>query len=214
MSGSPFTLFAWQEYIVGDWEYHNHIVPMLFNRNRKITWTKKLLTDNISWNLINTTYVLPQTKILQTAAQTVIISTLRFRALDCYLLELVPAPDKATDWVLSQSNKYGPNLGWWMTTLERTKEIYEKAYQEGSFRIWVDRKSFQIILTEVYLNFIVKSSDITWEDMETVEGPNNPQGKVEFDQIVVDFQGKFYFSSYDEHLSIIPPPEALNAPMR
>jgi hypothetical protein len=211
VSGSSFTLFTWQEYIVEGWDYHNQIVPMYFNCKGQITWTKKLLTDNISWSFVNTAYVLPQIKILQIAAQTVVISTVHLHGLDCYLLELVPAPDTAIDWVLSQSNKYGPNLGWWMTTLERTREIYEKAYQSGSVKLWVDRKSYQIILTEVNLNFVVKSSDISWEDMETVGGPENSQRKVGFDQIVIDFQGKLHFSSYDEHLSIVPPLEALNA---
>ena len=131
---------------------------------------------------------------------------------DCYILEIVLTPEAATDWVLSQDVGRGPSLGWWFNGFERSKEIYMKAYQGGSARLWVDRKSYRIIQADVSLDFVVKPGNVTRDDMPLEVGSQFDENEVGFDRIVTDFQGLFRFSDYGQRLAIVPPRDALNAP--
>jgi hypothetical protein len=206
------TPYIWQVYAFEGWLYRNQISPPVYGPHGQIKWTKtKPGNRRINYlDLASNAYISPQIELLQTAREVTTAGTENIDGVDCFILEVVPNPQAAADWVLAQQLGNGPSLYWWWTDFTRSEEIYTKAYQGGLDKLWIDKTSFRIIKTDIDLHFIVKAEDIKQEDTGglSVSGSEYDVG---FNSIIIDFHGELQFSNYGQSLSIVPPAEALNA---
>lgn len=206
--------YVWEEYLVGGWQYFNQSSPVT-NPPMSNPWTKTKLTEQINWLWTNGTQMAPQIEMLETATKVNLVGTEKVGDTNCYVLRLVPSPEAAADWVLSQNQGgSGPSIYWWRAGLERSKEIYVKAYRDGSVRVWVDEDSHRILQVDVSLYFDARPGNVLITDTGVMVTGHEDPTDLGFDQILRYFHGQLSFSDYGQPVSIVLPEDAVNAPTR
>jgi hypothetical protein len=206
--------YVWEEYLVGGWLYYSQSSPVT-NPPVANPWTKTKLTEQINWLWTDGTQIAPQIEMLKTATKVNLVGTEKVGDTNCYVLQLVPSPEAAADWVLSQNQGgSGPSTGWWRALVERSKEIYVKAYQDGSVRFWIDENSHRILQVDVSLHFDARPGNVLITDTGVMVTGHEDPTDVGFDQILRYFHGQLSFSDYGQAVSIVLPQDAVNAPTR
>jgi hypothetical protein len=209
ISNPGVTSYVWEEYLVGGWQYYSQSSPVADS------WTKTKLTEQSNWLWTDGTQMAPQIEMLETATKVNLVGTEKVGDTNCYVLQLVPSPEAAADWVLSQNHGgSGPSLGWWKAVFERSKEIYVKAYQDGSVRVWIDENSHRILQVDVSLYFDAKPGNVLITDTGVMITGSEDPTDLGFDQILRYFHGQLNFSDYGQAASIMLPQDAVNAPTR
>ncbi len=203
---------TWEYYVYQGSRYYHPLAPRVYPVN---PWIKTPVSDPASAVSGTVGQMTPALQLLQTAAQARVTGAEVVGGIKCYILDIVPTPEAASDWVLRQDRGgSGPSVYWWWTGYDRSREIYTKAYQQGRVTVWVDRATYRIVRTAVSLNFVVRPGNVTRLDMPGEQTAQTDPNDVGFDAIVTVFQGQYDFSGYGQRLSIIPPPEALGSPAR
>jgi hypothetical protein len=214
ISNPAVTSYVWEEYLVGGWQYYSQSSPVT-NPPLANPWTKTKLTEQINWLWTNGNQIAPQIEMLKTATKVNLVGTEKVGDTNCYVLQLVPSPEAAADWVLSQNQGgSGPSIYWWRTLVERSKEIYVKAYQDGSVKVWIDENSQRILQVDVNLHFDARPGNVLRADTGVLVTGNEDPTDLGFDQILRYFHGQLSFSDYGQAVSIVLPQDAVNAPTR
>ena len=187
------TPYRWEMYFVGAWRYYSQSSPRVFGMTNP--WTRYGLLG-MQPLFSNSAQVAPLVELLNTAKKVNVVASEVVDGLNCDVTDVSPTASAASDWVLSQDRGgSGPSMAGRRTGPEGPKETYEKAYAGGTARFWTDQASSRIIKVDVILHFVMRLG--------------NAGG---LERTPRDFHGELHFSEYGQSLSIVPPPEALDAP--
>jgi hypothetical protein len=198
--------YIFQEYFIGGWSYYEQSSPLEGGMTNP--WTKtKLGEDNVNWT--NYTQAASQIELLKTAGNTDLVGTVQITGRDCNVFQFSPSAAASADWVLSQGGFSGPDLGWWRTSLERAKQIYIKAFQNGSIKLWIDKDTSLILRENFSFNFDALPGNISGSDIGLAQGNS---ANVGFKKIIRDFNGEWDFSNYNQPVQIQLPRAALDTP--
>ena len=200
--------YIFQQYLVGGYSYYSQSSPIVGGLTNPWMKTKMDELNNVMWP--EYAQVNPQIELLKSSNNINLIGTEQINGTDCYIIQLNPSAEAATDWVLSQGGFPGPSLGWWIATSpERAKQIDVKAYQHGSVKLWIGEDNNLIYKAEISINLDVEPGNVVRSD--TGLGGEGEPTDVGFDKILRDFSGVWEFSNYNEPAQIQLPQEALNA---
>jgi len=196
-------------YLVGGWEYFNSLP--LAGGNNVNAWTKHKLEEqeNIIWT--GWSQLPPQIELLQSAGSIKLVGTEIINGINCEIIQFDPSAKAAADWVLSQEQGDGPQMWWWGTGLERSREIYIKAYKNSLVKIWINKDDNSVLKENVSLNFDVVPGNVTRMDIRLGDSAQDNPNNVGFKDIFVEFHGQWEFSNYNQPIHIQLPQEALNA---
>jgi hypothetical protein len=210
------TPYIGQDYFIGEWNYSFQSSPINYMRDQTdpdITWFKKRIQDPKSL-FSNIRQITPQIELLKTATEVESIGKETVDGHQCYILEIVPTANATIDWIFSQyKDTGGPRLNWFKLPYERSREIYMKAYVDGSTKFWIDCDSFYIRQVSVNLHFVVKPGNVKYSETGLEIGDNTSELDLPFEEIISDFRGHLHFSDYGQRLSITPPQDALVTPV-
>jgi hypothetical protein len=196
-------------YLVGGWEYFNSLP--LAGGNNVNPWTKHKLDeeDNITWT--EWSQLPPQIELLQSAGNIKSIGTDTLNGINCEIIQFNPSAKAAADWVLSQEQGDGPQMWWWGTGLEKSREIYIKAYKNSLVKIWINKDDNLILKENISLNFDLVQGNVTRDDIGLDDNAQHNPDDAGFKDILVECNGQWEFSNYDQPVQIQLPQEALIA---
>jgi hypothetical protein len=201
--------YIFQEYLIGGLLSYEQSSPAVGGMTNPCTKTK-LNEDNVLWS--NYTQAASQIELLKTASNIDLVGTEQIDGTDCYIIHFNPSAIASTDWVLSQGGFPGPSVDWWFNTSPRVRQIYIKAFQNGSVLLWIDKNSNVIFRENISLNFEALLGNVLRSDIDL----GNPDGQgtsldVGFEKIIRDFSGDWNFSDYNQPVQIQLPQESSEA---
>jgi hypothetical protein len=204
--------YIFQQYLMGGYSYYSQSSPMEGGATNP--WMKTQLgeRDTATWS--NFAQVSPLEELFKTSTDFNLIGTDQINGDDCYIIQLDPSAETATDWILSQEGFPGPSLGWWIgTSPERVKQIDIKAFQNGSVKLWIGKDNSLIYKVDIGINLDAEPGNIVLSDtgLNYQEGQGNSTD-VGFEKILRDFTGELVFSGYNQPVQIQLPQEALDTP--
>jgi hypothetical protein len=203
--------YIFQQYLVGGYSYYSQSSPIVGGLTNP--WMKTQLNEQYNAFWSNFAQINPLVELLKTFTDIKLVGTEQINSIDCYIIQLSPSAEAATDWVLSQGGFPGPSLGWWIgTTPERVKQIDIKAYTNGSVKLWIDKESDLIYKIDININLDAEPGNIVCSDtgLACQDGQGN-SANIGFEKILRDFSGQWEFSDYNQPVSIQVPQEALDA---
>jgi hypothetical protein len=208
--GTAVTPYTFERYLIGGWVYYAQSSP--YTGGTTNPWIKTKLDEqsNITWS--DETQLNPQIELLKTSGDIRFAGTENIDGSDCYIIELSPSAEAATDWVLSQEQYSGLSMGWFRMPMERSREIYIKAFQNGWIKLWIEKDNYLILKVNISLLFDGVPGNILRSDtgLDIAPGQENSTD-VGFEHIIRDFNGQWEFSNYNKPVHIQLPQEALNA---
>jgi len=209
-AGTIATPYTFERYLKDGWVYYAQSLPYTYGMTNPWTKNKQDVTDNTLWS--SQAKLSPQIELLKSSDTVILAGTEKVNGNDCYIIDFVPSAEAAADWVLSQEQNSGSSMGWFRAPPERSKEIYIKAFQNGSVRLWIEKDNNLILKVNITLLFDGMPGNIVLSDTPLLgmEGQENSTG-VGFDHIIRDFNGQWEFSNYNTSMHIQVPQEALNA---
>jgi hypothetical protein len=107
-------------------------------------WTKTKIQDR-EWSHVS--QIPYYVELLNTAQSIILSGSDNMDVVDCYVLEVSPSPLAMVDWMMAQDQPVGPQFNS-MYTLIRVD-----AYQVGSVRLWIDKRTFRIIKAWIRAEF-------------------------------------------------------------
>ena len=203
--------YIFQQYLVGGYSYYSQSSPIVGGLTNP--WMKTQLNEqyNAAWS--NFAQINPLVELLKTSTQISLTGTEQIDGVDYYIIQLSPSAEAATDWVLSQGGFPGPSLGWWIgTSPERVKQIDIKAYTNCSVKLWINKDNDLVYKIDINISLDAEPGNIVCSDtgLACQDGQGN-SADIGFEKILRDFSGQWEFSNYNQPVSIMVPPEALNA---
>jgi len=203
--------YIFQQYLVGSYSYYSQSSPIVGGLTNP--WMKTQLSEQYNAIWSNFAQINPLVELLKTSTDINLVGTEQINGIDCYIIQLSPSAEAATDWVLSQGGFPGPSLGWWIgTSPERVKQIDIKAYKNGSVKLWIKKDSDLIYKIDINISLDAEPGNVVCSDtgLACQDGQGNSTD-IGFEKILRDFSGQWEFSDYNQPVSIHVPQEALNA---
>lgn len=208
-SSLPASAFITESYISGGWEYINQITPPTHGLVNP--WIKTRLDEESEITFANEAQLAAQIELLKSSNIFGLVDTESINGIECYTINLAVSAEAAADWVLSQQQEFGPSFRWFRTDMESSKEIYIKAFKNGSVRLWIEKDNCLILKLSINIIFDGMPGNITRYDTPLEITEETDPLDVGFKHIIRDFSGQWEFSNYNQPVHIQLPEEALNA---
>jgi hypothetical protein len=160
------------------------------------TWSVTDLDDAVWRREIQMPYII---EILKKAIKISSLGSEKIDTDDYYVISLTPSVQTFIDLIVAQEQPVGTQI----STVNgggRTV-VRPDAYETGSIKIWVDKKSFLLLKVEINGDF---QGNISGDTETTDTGADNGQ-------VNLLFKGELSFSNYNRNVHILVPAAALSA---
>jgi outer membrane lipoprotein-sorting protein len=164
--------------------------------NIRDTWSVTDLDDAVWRREIQMPYII---EILKKAIKISSLGSEKIDTDDYYVISITPSVQTFIDLIVAQEQPVGTQI----STVNgggRTV-VRPDAYETGSIKIWVDKKSFLLLKVEINGDF---QGNISGDTETTDTGADNGQ-------VNLLFKGELSFSNYNRNVHILVPAAALSA---
>jgi hypothetical protein len=203
--------YIFQDYLVDGNLYFTQSSPSVGGMTNP--WIKTVLADSEETTRTIYAQLNPQIDLLKSAVNSTDTGLETVNGVQCVVMQFEASAQAATDWVLTQGGFTGPSIGFsHSTTAERVKEIYLKAYQNGTVKLWIDPGTNLILKLTTDFKFNVLPGNMVRSDTPLQYAPGQENSTdIGFDAIQRNFKGTWEFSGYNQPQQIQLPELALSA---
>lgn len=212
ISNGNTTPYNFERYISGGWIYYSQSSPSVYGNTSINPWTKNAIGEQSPVSFSSEAQLVSQIELLRSSKAVILTGMGVINGNDCNIINYIPSAEAAADWVLSQEQFSGASMGWFRMPPERSRQIYIKAFKNGSVSLWIDKNSDLILKADISLLFDGVPGNIVRGDtgLITTEGQEKST-ELGFDHIFRYFNGQWEFSDYNQPVNIQIPEEALKA---
>jgi hypothetical protein len=173
---------ATEYYLVGEWMYTSFEIPELGQQ-----WMKTEATPGM-WE--QQSRVEQLIEFLKSAVEVKSLADQTVDGTDCYVFEVVPSIEALGELLSQQSSVMGG--------MDYSQLDLADLFEEMKVKEWIAKDSYQVLKTEVYLRMQMLPEDVGATEAD-------------FDKMVMDMNMTTRLYDYNQPVSIVLPPEALEA---
>jgi hypothetical protein len=173
---------ATEYYLVGEWMYTGFEIPELGQQ-----WMKTEATPGM-WE--QQSRVEQLIEFLKSAVEVKSLADQTVDGTDCYVFEVVPSIEALGELLSQQSSAMGG--------MDYSQLDLADLFEEMKVKEWIAKDSYQVLKTEVYLQMQMLPEDVGATEAD-------------FDKMVMDMNMTTRLYDYNQPVSIVLPPEALEA---
>lgn len=139
-SGDGVSKNTWEAYITGGQEFFNTISPV---SKPGSSWIKINQSSRVEAFLSLENQIPSQIELLQTAKEFYITGNENINGVDCFILNVIPAKESISDWVLAQQQPAG------LTFILNSRADYNDSYRNSWVRLFIDKSTSLIVRSDV-----------------------------------------------------------------
>ena len=173
---------ATEVYLVGDWMYTGVDIPEV-----GMQWIKMPATEGM-WQ--QQSQVDQQIELLKTAVEIKSLPDEAVSGTDCYVFEVVPTMEALGELLSQQTSGMGG--------MDFGQFNLADLFKEMTVKEWIAKDSYQVMKTEVYMLMQMSPADVGATEAD-------------FEKMTMDVNVGMRSYDYNQPVSIILPPEALDA---
>jgi hypothetical protein len=173
---------ATEYYLVGEWMYTGFDFLGMGKQ-----WMKTEATPGM-WE--QQSRVNQQIEFLKSAVKIKSLTDETVDGADCYVFEVVPSVEALGELLSQQSSTMGG--------MDYSQLNLADLFEEMRVKEWIAKDSYQVLKTEVYLRMQMHPEDVG-------------AAETDFDKMVMDMNMTLRLYDYNQPVSIVLPPEALDA---
>jgi hypothetical protein len=169
-------------YLVGDWMYAGVEIPDFGEQ-----WFKMEVTPGM-WEQQN--QLEQQIEFLKSAVKIKALADQAVDGTNCYVFEVVPSVEALGELLAQQKSAMGG--------MDFSQLNLADLFEEMRVKEWIARDGYQVLKTEVYMRMQMRPEDVGATEAD-------------FDKMVMDMNMTMRLYDYNQQVSIVLPPEALEA---
>jgi hypothetical protein len=173
---------ATDTYLVDEWMYTAVDVPVVGKH-----WFKREVTTGM-WEQQN--QIEQQIELLRSAVKVTSQPDQTVDGTDCYVFEVVPSVEALGELLSQQTSG--------MSGLDYSQLDLADLFEEMSVKEWIAKDNYQVLKTEVFMRMQMRPEDVGATEAD-------------FDKMVMDMNMTMRLYDYNQQVSIVLPPEALEA---
>jgi hypothetical protein len=174
--------FATESYLVGEWMYTSFEIPELDQQ-----WLKTAVTPGM-WE--QQSQLEQQIELLKTAVKVKSLADQLVDGTNCYVFEVVPSLEALGEMLSQQTSAAG--------IMDLSQLDLTDLFKEMKIKEWIAQDSYRVLKSEVYIQMQIKPADVG-------------ASEADFDTMVMDMNTAVRLYDYNQPVSIVLPPEALEA---
>jgi hypothetical protein len=174
--------FATESYLVGEWMYTSFEIPELGQQ-----WLKTAVTPGM-WE--QRSQLEQQIELLKTAVKVKSLADQLVDGTNCYVFEVVPSLEALGEMLSQQTSAAG--------IMDLSQLDLANLFKEMRVKAWIAQDSYRVLKSEVYAQMQVGPGDVGATEAD-------------FEWMVLDINIARKTYGYNQPVSIVLPPEALEA---
>ena len=174
--------FATESYLVGEWMYTSFEIPELGQQ-----WLKTAVTPGM-WE--QQSQLEQQIELLKTAVKVKSLADQLVDGTNCYVFEVVPSLEALGEMLSQQTSAAG--------IMDLSQLDLANLFKEMRVKAWIAQDSYRVLKSEVYAQMQVGPGDVGATEAD-------------FERMVLDINIARKTYDYNQPVSIVLPPEALEA---
>lgn len=203
---------TWDEITTGGYNYIRVISPGGYEKGTPVSgWGKTEENVGTDFYMENDIQIPHLIELLNSPARILLTGNEKVSGVQCYVLDLNPAPTAVASWAISQHQPYTFFPASIPLNEPQPAQAYGNYLSGASVNLWISQDSFQILQANIDATFDVKrkiSQDFPFgQGGIQLTTPSTEQDNEGSYESIDNFHGVMTFSDYNQPIDIKPPPE-------